>query len=280
MAVGEQVADLDTVRMASDNETCVEWTYEDGRLHFTHQNAALNCEPEPELRIDVEDQIILVSEEEKSCTGKRLCLTNMEGTLDDLPIEVYTLVFDEPFRDPNDAKLKGAIDLRSQTSGSFCVERTRYPWESNTTSGVTLRNRGCNGGKPHDPFREQDPTCIEYSYDSAEQLLWLRHVNTVFICCPKRLYGTFRIVDSLIILREWEVIDLIPCPCMCSVDIEFVVAHLPAGEYTLVVHPRHSTTNYRVPPPLNVALDLTASVDHESICMDARQPEVADSISR
>ena len=118
-----------------NDQDCVEYEYTaDGVLHVTRINAGFNCCPDGfEADITVDNGNIRVVETDilsMPCTC--LCLFDFAYSIDSLPPGVYEIQIVEIWGAgtyyPEDAPLTFTVDLTEPTSGSFCVERTHYPW--------------------------------------------------------------------------------------------------------------------------------------------------------
>jgi hypothetical protein len=113
----------------SDRE-CVEYDY-DGRsvLRLKHINAAFNCCPGT-ISADflVEGGEIRIKEKETSSLCDCDCLYDLDYEFVGLARGVYTISVVGPYQPEGDPPLEFLVDLAGSSSGSFCVERTRYPW--------------------------------------------------------------------------------------------------------------------------------------------------------
>jgi hypothetical protein len=78
---------------------------------------------------------------------------------------------------------------------------------------------------------DSNQTCVEYSYNAAEETLSLKHINTAFNCCPDKLYCNIRIENDTIFLEESERKQ--DCLCMCLYDMEAEVYGVKAQSYTV-----------------------------------------------
>ena len=65
-------------------------------------------------------------------------------------------------------------------------------------------------------------SCLEYSYDAANKVLRLKHINAGFNCCPDSLYCHVAFNQDTIIISEFEESAL--CNCDCLFDLEFEVS--------------------------------------------------------
>jgi len=113
----------------SDRE-CVEYDY-DGRsvLRLKHVNAGFNCCPGT-ISADflVAGGEIRIKEKEASSLCDCDCLYDLDYEFVGLARGVYTISVVGPYQPEGDPPLEFLVDLAGSPSGSFCVERTRYPW--------------------------------------------------------------------------------------------------------------------------------------------------------
>ncbi len=111
------------------DQDCIIWEYdEEGLLELTHVNAGFNCCPELTTDITIEGTNIIIEEIELSGDCDCLCLFDLNYTFIDLPSTVYTVHVIEPYVPPAEELLEFTMDLTNSPMGSYCVERTFYPW--------------------------------------------------------------------------------------------------------------------------------------------------------
>jgi hypothetical protein len=75
------------------------------------------------------------------------------------------------------------------------------------------------------PVRETNETadtlsCVEYSFDEANNTLLLHHINAGFNCCPGNLSCTVTISRDTILVSESEQFPMCNCNCLYDLDIE------------------------------------------------------------
>jgi len=111
---------------SSTGEECMEYTFASGVLTLRHVNAGLNCCAKAAAKIAVEDAEISIEESETYEVGPCRC-----ECLFDIDLEVRNL---EPgpyvirVSGPIGKGLEFPVDLEKEPSGSYCEERTGYPW--------------------------------------------------------------------------------------------------------------------------------------------------------
>lgn len=112
------------------SQECVEYDY-DGRslLRLKHVNAGFNCCPDTiSADIDVSGRTVRIEETESSSLCDCSCLYDLSYEITALPPGTYRLEVIGPYQPDSDPPLTFQIDLGRAASGSYCVERTRYPW--------------------------------------------------------------------------------------------------------------------------------------------------------
>jgi hypothetical protein len=122
-------SNMGQVLVASTND-CLEYQY-DGQSTLTlkHINAGFNCCPgdiSAEIEFNGDSITITEIEQEQGCHC--LCLFDLDYEVINLQPGRYTVRVIEPYVEENDQVLEFTLDLFSATSGSYCLERTFYPW--------------------------------------------------------------------------------------------------------------------------------------------------------
>ncbi len=113
-----------------DTSSCIEYSYNTTthELSLTHINAGFNCCPgELSCIVSLSGDTIIIHEYEEAPLCDCNCLYDLEIEIDNVNEAGYQVKFIEPYVG-DQAKLEFAIDLTNETSGSFCVVRTQYPW--------------------------------------------------------------------------------------------------------------------------------------------------------
>lgn len=114
----------------TSGQECVEYDY-DGRsvLRLRHINAGFNCCPGTiAADIDVSAGRILIKERESSSLCDCDCLYDIGYEIAGLTPGTYRLTVVGPYQPEGDPPLEFVADLSGAASGTFCVERTHYPW--------------------------------------------------------------------------------------------------------------------------------------------------------
>ncbi len=74
-------------------------------------------------------------------------------------------------------------------------------------------------------------SCVNYTYDAANQTLSVTHINAGFNCCPGTLSCTVVKDGSALVIQEEE--TYAQCDCNCLFDLEIEIEGLAPGSYTL-----------------------------------------------
>lgn len=113
-----------------ENEDCIEYQY-NGRdtLTLKHINGGFNCEP-GEITADIvlNGNVITITERESQQAADCLCLFDLEYEIINLPPGEYTIRVIGLYVHANDQVLEFPLRLLSETSGTYCLQRTYYPW--------------------------------------------------------------------------------------------------------------------------------------------------------
>ena len=111
-------------------DDCFEYTYDGSNtLSITHINAAFNCCPgELTAHSKVANGTIKIEEKETEAQCFCNCLYDLTYKISNITPGKYTLKVIEPYVDSNSDQLEFTVDLTSSTSGTYCVNRTTYPW--------------------------------------------------------------------------------------------------------------------------------------------------------
>jgi hypothetical protein len=113
-----------------DTVSCIEYSFNAAtkKLSLTHVNAGFNCCP-GELSCDVSlsGDTIIIHEEEETPMCDCDCLYDLEIEIDSVSEAVYRVKFIEPYVG-DQARLEFEIDLTRESSDTYCVVRTQYPW--------------------------------------------------------------------------------------------------------------------------------------------------------
>ena len=113
------------------SKSCLNWTYtaESRILEIVHVNAGFNCCPKAiNAAIEIEGQIITISESEIGPDCRCNCMYDLHMRIDNVTADRYTIRVIEPYKQSDDEELLVPLDLRTQATGSFCVPRFKYPW--------------------------------------------------------------------------------------------------------------------------------------------------------
>jgi hypothetical protein len=117
-----------SVRGAS--QECVEYIY-DGKsvLRLKHVNAGFNCCPGTvSADIRVSGGEIRIKEKESSSLCDCSCLYDLDYEFTGVAPGIYRVSVVGPYQIESEPPLEFLVDLSGAASGSYCVERTHYPW--------------------------------------------------------------------------------------------------------------------------------------------------------
>ena len=112
-----------------NNQSCVEYSFENDILFLKHVNAGFNCCPGI-LSADfiIDNSIITISESEEAPLCNCNCLYDLEMEISGLISGIYTIKFVEPYWSDSVGSINFVINLNDSLSGSYCVARNNYPW--------------------------------------------------------------------------------------------------------------------------------------------------------
>ncbi len=244
----------------STNWDCIEYSYDgESILTFLHINAGFNCCPSSiTAEINIEGNNISIIESENFDTLGPcycLCLFDVDYEIINLPPGEYTISVTELYLQEGDELLEFTVDLTASPSGEHCVYRDHYPWGFDYGPwGTITGTSGCKGVQTWDGT-PSNQDCIEYEYD-GEDLLLLNHINAGFNCCPI-IQANIVIDGSVITITEGETFDSFgPCYCLCLFDVDYQLAGVEPGEYTIVVNELYLQEGDE---PLTFVVDLSAA---------------------
>ena len=118
----------ETSRVAS--QECVEYIF-DGKsvLRLKHVNAGFNCCPGTvSADIQITGGEIRIREKESSSLCDCNCLYDLDYEFVGVAPGIYRILVIGPYQIESEPPLEFLIDLSGAASGSYCVERTHYPW--------------------------------------------------------------------------------------------------------------------------------------------------------
>jgi len=117
-------------RIPASNQECVEYDYNGTSvLLLKHVNAGFNCCPGTiSADIDVSGGVIRIKEKESSSLCDCSCLYDIDYEFVSVRPGLYRISVVGPYQVEGDPPLEFLVDLDGAATGSFCVERTHYPW--------------------------------------------------------------------------------------------------------------------------------------------------------
>jgi len=72
--------------------------------------------------------------------------------------------------------------------------------------------------------------CLEYQYDGQGHLT-LKHINSGFNCCPKKIDASISLAEKAISIEERE--EEQGCHCLCLFDVSYEFHELEPGTYLI-----------------------------------------------
>jgi len=130
------------------------------------------------------------------------------------------------------------------------------------TSGINghmVNHSDCKNFKSGDlKFDTADTlSCVNYAYDSLNQVLVMIHYNSAFNCCPGGIKCEVSTVFDTIFIREYEKEQ--GCDCNCLFDLDIELSNVDQYKYIVkFVEPYAEGQEVLV-----FEMDLTSSIDGE-----------------
>lgn len=107
---------------------CYDYDIQNKKLTLKHVNAGFNCCPgEIYCDIEIENDTISLKESEEKTECDCDCLYDVDIIVSDIERHKYVINLNEPYSGDQE-KIVFEIDLTSNETGVFCVERTMFPW--------------------------------------------------------------------------------------------------------------------------------------------------------
>jgi len=248
---------------SATNLDCIEYRrVADNTFVFKHTNAAFNCCPD-DLEADIivrNDTVTVIEREVLSNPCFCLCLYDLEYRFENMAPGRYTFVFIEPYAPAGDPPLVFTADLAALPSGSYCVERSGYPWSRGSGTepvGALVSHSDCtsNAAALAADKIPGDLDCAEYHYGAAGTLA-LTHLNAAFNCCPGAITADVEVADGVITIVEHEVSSM--CDCSCLYDLDYEITNLPPALYMVRIIGVYLQPGEQ---PLEFPMDLSAIPD-------------------
>ena len=101
-------------------------------------------------------------------------------------------------------------------------------------TGQLISNTDCKDQLKSTLDRDETPdnqSCVEYSFDTGNNKLTLKHINAGFNCCPESLYCKVELKNDTILIREFEKSAL--CKCNCLYDLVIEINGVDTRKYTI-----------------------------------------------
>ena len=105
--------------------------------------------------------------------------------------------------------------------------------EEGNITGKVIKQTDCKTFKSGNNNADVADTlsCVDYSFNHAENKLLLKHINTGFNCCPGELNCKVSFNNDTIIIQEFE--EQSACNCNCLFDLEIEIYEVNAKKYYL-----------------------------------------------
>jgi hypothetical protein len=105
-------------------------------------------------------------------------------------------------------------------------------------SGKLISHSDCKSGELSvvESVTTDTLSCIEYKFNTGDNSLHLKHINSAFNCCPGEIFTSFKLSNDTIIVTESEREP--GCKCNCLYDLEFEISGVtPKSYYFRIVEP-------------------------------------------
>ncbi|MGD2295329.1 MAG: hypothetical protein PVF22_05785 [Candidatus Aminicenantes bacterium] len=114
---------------------CIQYDYDgEGLLILKHINAGFNCCPgKIEPTISATGNLISIEEKEQEQGCFCRCLFDLTYQFTGVAPGEYTLEVKGPYIKDTDEKLIFNLSLYGPCNGTFCVNRTHYPWDGSSS---------------------------------------------------------------------------------------------------------------------------------------------------
>jgi hypothetical protein len=161
------------------------------------------------------------------------------------------------------------ISLLTATMFLLLITGCDYDKESQQKPGINGQVTGQSGCKSHKSGNgtttvSDSLSCVDYSFDSTNNKLYLKHYNTAFNCCPGNLSCIVSVQNDTIIIQETE--QYIMCDCDCLYDLDIAVYNVENQTYILrFIEPYTGTME-----PLIFTIDLPETASG-SYCVSRTQ---------
>jgi hypothetical protein len=74
------------------------------------------------------------------------------------------------------------------------------------------------------------------------RILYIKHINAAFNCCPKRVYAIANISGDSISITEKEILEQ-PCDCNCLFDLEYAIPNITDSNYIVIINEPYITND-------------------------------------
>jgi len=133
-------------------------------------------------------------------------------------------------------------------------------------SGKLIGHSDCKSGELSvvETVTTDTLSCIEYEFESGDNSLHLKHINSGFNCCPGEIFTSFKLSNDSIIVTESEREP--GCKCTCLFDLDMEIKGINAKVYHIKIIEPYIGENEK----LNFTVDLN-KVKVGSVCVTRKQ---------
>lgn len=101
--------------------------------------------------------------------------------------------------------------------------------------------------------------CIQYTYNDSSKILYMKHINAMFSCCPDSIFCEVYSSNDTITIFENEKEDM--CSCICQYDLDIELTGVERFQYVVkLIVPADYATGEN---PLFFEIDLVSTYEGE-----------------
>lgn len=159
-------------------------------------------------------------------------------------------------------RLKLLISVIVITTLIFSCNHESETNQPSNVNGQVVSHSACKSNKSGSGTAtvSDSMSCVEYTFDPANNKLLLKHINAGFNCCPGNLTCDVTISNDTIFIRENEQFAQCNCDCLYDLDIEIT------GIANQIYHINFIEPYIGNQMPLNFAIDLQ-NITSGSFCV-------------
>jgi len=129
-----------------------------------------------------------------------------------------------------------------------------------TLTGQLVNHSACKSGLNSPDGTTEIPdtlSCIDYSFDTSNNKLSMKHINAGFNCCPDSIYCNVAIMNDTIIVQECEKNSL--CNCLCLYDLDIEINGVDSKKYQVRFIEPYSGEQDKLIFGIDLTIDLEGS---------------------